>query len=149
MEKSDFKQFCLANFSDLVVLSVARQFFTNRHSGDFNTNISLLSQINKNMSMRASFANKSEIILSNSRVTAFYAQFLNYGIVYLIILPINVISIHSIPTCSNMYSLLLYSLFFLSVLACIIKYIIFLMWCVYMSCNWCVNSQQFTRLGIH
>ena len=64
IEKSDFKQFCLAKFSDLVVSSVVPQYFTNVHSQDFNVNISLVSQINKSMSMCASFANKSYITFS-------------------------------------------------------------------------------------
>ena len=113
----------IAKFSDLAVLSVARQFFTYTHSEDFNANISLLSKINKSMSTCASLANKSCITLSKSHViTGFYTQLLNYGIVYQTILLVNVMLIYSIPICSNMCLLLLYRLYFL---ACYYNYIIF------------------------
>ena len=64
IEKSDFKQFCLAKFSDLVVLSIACQSFTNVHFEKLSAIIFLLSQINKSVSKRAPFANKSYITLS-------------------------------------------------------------------------------------
>ena len=51
IEKSDFSQFFLVKFFDLGVLSVARQFYTNVYSEDFNANISLLSQKTKAMSL--------------------------------------------------------------------------------------------------
>ena len=44
-EKPDFKQFCSTKLSEVIVLSVARQFFTNVHFEDFNANISLLSRL--------------------------------------------------------------------------------------------------------
>ena len=64
IEKTDFKHFCLATFTDLTILAIACQYFNHVHSEDFNANISLLSQINKSMSTRASLANKSFIQIS-------------------------------------------------------------------------------------